>query len=140
MSKPGWGSMKHAWNKMAEQERCDQSWNRARVYLLKYNITNKLAPETLQQWWRYSHTSSSSNNAREQPSPRDQTNDKNFHKSKRKTLNNNLLKYMWDFYTTTHAYTIKELTRLSEASNCFSLPSPKTADLTATKTTKNSSQ
>ena len=44
------------------------------------------------------------------------------------------------FYTTTHANTIKELTILSEASNCFSLPSPKTADLTATETTKNNSR
>ena len=41
------------------------------------------------------------------------------------------------FYNTTHAYTIKELTRLSEASNSFSLPSQKTANLIATETTKN---
>ena len=41
-------------------------------------------------------------------------------------------------YTTTHANTIKELTRLSEASNYFLLPSSKTADLIATEATKNS--
>ena len=39
------------------------------------------------------------------------------------------------FYTTTLAYTIKDFTRMSEASNCLLLPSSKTADLTATKTT-----
>ena len=44
------------------------------------------------------------------------------------------------FSTNTHAYTIKELARLSEASNCFLLPSSKMADLTATETTKNNSK
>ena len=106
-------------------------WNHARVYLFKYNILNKLAPEVLQQWWRYSHTSKIRSVAAITLASNQVQEIKEMTKtSKTKTLNNNLLKCMWDFTLLHMPILSKSLPDCQKLQSAFrSLPGPKTVDL-----------